>query len=170
MAIGDWNPLVQVHDNGIFWDDNNLSGNIASCFVIAPHTSSSAGIRIEASGNVGIGTTTPAYRLDVNGTIRANEVLVCLFGTCDFVFDKDYSLMPLKDLEQYLQLNHHLPGIASAKEMEEEGNVSLGKINSQLLEKVEELTLYILQQQKEIDKQNEQISQINEKLNQLINK
>lgn len=170
---GDWNYLPQINDNGIFWSDGLLgtSGqNVSSGFVIAPFVGSSAGIRIEASGNVGIGTALPTYPLDVNGTIRANEVLVCLFGTCDFVFEKDYNLMPIKDLEQYLQLNHHLPGIPSAKDMEENGNVSLGKMDSQLLQKVEELTLYIIQQQKEIDKQNEQISQMNEKLNSLGNK
>jgi hypothetical protein len=121
-----------------------------------------------AAGYVGIGTPPETYPLSVNGTIWCTEVKVCAIG-CDFVFDKGYKLMPLEDLEQYLQLNHHLPDIASAKEMEGSDGVALGKMNSQLLQKVEELTLYILQQQKEIDKQNEQIKLMNEKLNSLAN-
>lgn len=150
---GDYNALAQANDNGIFWADNYGTDNASSGLVIGPwtHASGGAGIRIDASGNVGIGTWAPGYTLDVNGIIRANEVKVCAFGTCDFVFDKDYKLMPLNDLENYLNLNHHLPGIPSAQEMEKDGNVSLGKMDSQLLQKVEELTLYILQQQKEID-------------------
>jgi len=103
------------------------------------------------AGKVGIGTTPSSYMLDVKGVVRANEVKVCTFGSCDFVFDKNYNLMPLADLQNYLNLNHHLPGIASAQDMQSSDGVELGKINSQLLQKVEELTLYVLQQQKEIE-------------------
>ena len=103
------------------------------------------------AGRVGIGTTPSTYMLDVNGIERANEIKVCAFGTCDFVFDKNYNLMSLADLQNYLNLNHHLPGIASAEEMQNSDGVALGKMNSQLLQKVEELTLYVLQQQKEIE-------------------
>jgi hypothetical protein len=103
------------------------------------------------AGKVGIGTQPSTYMLDVKGVVRANEVKVCVFGTCDFVFDKNYNLMPLADLQNYLNLNHHLPGIASAQDMESSDGIALGKMNSQLLQKVEELTLYVLQQQKEIE-------------------
>jgi hypothetical protein len=82
--------------------------------------------------------------------MRANEVKVCLFGTCDFVFDKNYKLMPIDSLDAYLEQNHHLPEVASAKQMQEEGNVSLGEIDSKLLQKVEELTLYMIQLNKEV--------------------
>lgn len=103
------------------------------------------------AGKVGIGTTPSNYMLDVNGVERANEVKVCVFGYCDFVFDKNYKLMTLTDLQNYLNLNHHLPGIPSAEEMQNSDGVALGKMDSQLLQKVEELTLYVLQQQKEIE-------------------
>ncbi len=105
-----------------------------------------------SSGSIGIGTTNPGtgYLLDVNGVMRANEVKVCLFGTCDFVFDKNYKLMPIDSLDAYLEQNHHLPEVASAKQMQEEGNVSLGEIDSKLLQKVEELTLYMIQLNKEV--------------------
>jgi hypothetical protein len=81
-------------------------------------------------------------------------------GGCDFVFDKDYKLLPLNDLESYLQLNHHLPGIPSAEEMENSDGVELGKMNTQLLQKVEELTLYTIQLKKQLDEMQEQIDKL----------
>jgi hypothetical protein len=66
------------------------------------------------------------------------------------VFDKNYYLIPIDSLNAYITQNNHLPGIASAKQMETDGNVSLGKMNSQLLQKVEELTLYIIDLNKRI--------------------
>jgi len=163
--VADFNPLTLAGDHGIFWA-NGSGGVVNSGLIIGPWNPISGGangIRIDEKGNVGIGTTAPAYPLDVNGTIRANEVKVCLFGTCDFVFDNNYKLMSLDTLSAYLKYNHHLPGIASAKEMETEGNVSLGKLNSQLLQKVEELTLYILQLKQEAAKQQEEIEQLQSK-------
>jgi len=124
---------------------------------------------------VGIGTSTPeaGVMLDVYGVERANEIRVC-FETCDFVFDENYKLMSLDSLSNYLKLNHHLPGIQSAKEMDAAGSVSIGKLNSQLLQKVEELTLYTInqdekekQQQEKIDKQDEKIKELEERLDAL---
>lgn len=104
------------------------------------------------SGNVGIGTSnTEGYKLGVNGKIIATEVVVKLYNTWpDFVFEDNYKLMPLADLEQFIQINKHLPGIPDAQEVVEEG-VSVGEMNALLLQKIEELTLYMLQQQKEIE-------------------
>jgi hypothetical protein len=148
----DYNNLTQNNDNGIFWSDN-AGNNTSSGFVIAPHHNNTAavGIRITSAGWVGINLTNPGYALDVAGTIRATEVKVCLNQTCDFVFDDHYKLMSLDTLNSYLKCNHHLPGIASAQEMEAEGTVSLAKMDAQFLQKIEELTLYTLQQEKEIN-------------------
>lgn len=104
------------------------------------------------SGNVGIGTSdTEGYKLGVNGKIIATEVVVKLYNTWpDFVFEDNYKLMPLAELEQFIQINKHLPGIPDAQEVVEEG-VPVGEMNALLLQKIEELTLYMLQQQKEIE-------------------
>lgn len=98
--------------------------------------------RINYLGNMGIATTTPGHKLDVIGTIRSREVKVDLLGA-DSVFEHDYQLMPLHELEKYIKDNKHLPEIALAKEMQENG-VNLGDLNTQLLQKIEELTLYTI--------------------------
>ena len=89
------------------------------------------------------------YSLDVNGSIRANEVVVNTTGA-DFVFADDYKLMDINALNQFVTTNKHLPGVAPALEMQENG-VNLSELNTKLLQKVEELTLYLIQQKKELD-------------------
>ena len=99
-------------------------------------------------GNVGIGTQNPNYKLDVAGTIRANEIIVNTTGA-DFVFAEDYQLRPLSEVKTFIQENKHLPEIKSAQEMQENG-VGINELQTQLLQKIEELTLYILQQEERI--------------------
>ena len=101
-------------------------------------------------GNVGIGTTTPFYKLDVNGTIRAKEVLVNLNnGGADFVFEENYLLRPLNEVSDFIQANKHLPEIPSAADMVNNG-LDMGEFQIKLLQKIEELTLYIIEQDKRI--------------------
>ena len=97
---------------------------------------------------VGIGTQNPRYSLDVNGSIRAKEILVETTGA-DFVFADDYQLRPLSEVKAFIAENKHLPEIQSAKEMQENG-VSVSELQTKLLQKIEELTLYILQQEERI--------------------
>lgn len=105
---------------------------------------------IDANGNVGIGTTSPDQKLTVNGKIHAQEVIVDLnVPVADYVFAKGYKLMPLPEVEQYVQANSHLPEIPSAAEVKEKG-MNMGDMQNQLLKKVEELTLYVIQQDKRI--------------------
>jgi hypothetical protein len=100
-------------------------------------------------GNVGIGTTTPDQKLTVKGIIHTNEVRVDVNWPIapDYVFEPDYDLTSLADIESYVKENKHLPEVPSAKEMEKEG-MNLKEMNLLLLKKVEELTLYLIEQNK----------------------
>jgi hypothetical protein len=106
---------------------------------------------ITNSGNVGIGTTNPKAKLSVNGTIISNEikVLTDISQYPDYVFSDDYNLKPLKEVEKYIKENNHLPNIPKAEEVKE--GVALGEMNAKLLQKIEELTLYMIQMNKEIE-------------------
>lgn len=96
-------------------------------------------------GNVGIGISSPSEKLAVNGTIRAKEIKVETSNWPDYVFEEDYKIKPLSEIEAFIKTNKHLPGIPNQKQVEEEG-VNLGEMNRKLLEKVEELTLYLIQE------------------------
>jgi len=110
------------------------------------------------SGNIGIGTTIADHKLDVNGTIRAKEIKVET-NWSDFVFEKDYNLRTLEDLEHYISQNKHLPDIPSESVVKENG-INLGEINAKLLQKIEELTLYVIKQNKEINNLKNQINKL----------
>ncbi|MBR1513332.1 MAG: hypothetical protein IJ622_03470, partial [Bacteroidales bacterium] len=105
------------------------------------------------SGNVGIGTNNPQAKLAVNGGILTKSIRVSTSSTYwpDYVFGENYDLMSLKELDTYVKANKHLPGVPSACEVEEQGTVDLGEMNAILLEKVEELTRYVIDLQKQID-------------------
>ncbi len=111
-------------------------------------------VRITRYGNVGIGTTTPDEKLAVNGNIHTKEVRVDLIGWSDFVFEKDYNLPTLKDVENHIKEKGHLKDIPSAKEVAEHG-ILLGDMNAKLLQKIEELTLYTIAQEKKLKVQEE---------------
>ncbi len=101
-------------------------------------------------GKVGIGTTTPDAKLTVKGKIHAEEVKIDLSVPApDYVFKKDYNLLTIEEVRQHILEKGHLPNIPSATTMETEG-VDLGTMNMKLLEKIEELTLYTIAQEKEI--------------------
>lgn len=108
-------------------------------------------MRLDASGNLGIGTTaTSTYKLSVNGTIGAKKLQITQTGWADFVFHKDYDLPSLNEVSKYIDTHQHLPGVPSADEVAKKG-IDVGEMNKILLQKVEELTLYLIQQQKRIE-------------------
>lgn len=126
---------------------------------------------VETNGKIGIGTRTPDEMLTVKGKIHTQEVLVDLNGAVapDYVFDsyydgmafqkKDYKFQSLDEIEDYIAAHRHLPGVPSAKEIESDG-LSLKAMNLILLEKIEELTLHTIEQQKQIDIMKEKISKL----------
>jgi hypothetical protein len=104
-------------------------------------------MRIMKGGNVGIGTLSPQYPLSVNGIIQAKEVIVNT-GWSDYVFDASYRLAPLTEVAEYVEANHHLPGMPSSGEVAEKG-IGVGEIESKLLAKIEELTLHMIEADRE---------------------
>jgi len=112
---------------------------------------SDAAMVISGNGNIGIGTTTSlAYKLNVNGGITCTEVKVVSSIASDYVFKPTYKLSPLNEVEAYVKENSHLPEIPSASELKETG-YKLGEMDDLLLRKVEELTLYVIEQNKRIE-------------------
>jgi len=151
-------------DNLMMWVDGEKSfiqsnGDEKGLFI-----KSNKGNKIILESNVGIGTEDPKYKLDVLGTIRAQELKVDMQGA-DFVFEEDYPLRPISGLEDFVKANKHLPEIAPAKEMQANG-VNQSEMNQKLLQKIEELTLYTIDQQKLIKAQGDRLNEMERLLKQ----
>jgi len=119
-------------------------------------------LTILTNGNVGIGTTNPVAKLTVEGNILASSIKVAVPGSAnwsDYVFAKEYQLQPLEEVEAFIKKNQHLPNVPSAAEMVKEGN-DLGKTDAKLLEKIEELTLYVIEMKKTINSLNNKIQEL----------
>lgn len=131
-------------------NEHKLSAKIAS-----------SGVSFFNGGNVGIGTTnTFGYKLAVNGIIGAKEVRVEISSAWpDYVFTKNYQLPSLESLENQIKECGHLPNMPSAKEVQQEG-IALGEMNVKLLEKIEELTLYTIEQEKKIKEQEVRLAKL----------
>lgn len=135
--------------NSIFHISHGLNNDIHISHGVNPGDAKI--MTIKNSGFVGIGTTVPDEKLTVKGKIHTQEIIVDLQGAIapDYVFEKDYDLKSLEEIESYIIENKHLPEIPSAKKMKEEG-IYLKKMNLLLLKKIEELTLYTLDQEKRL--------------------
>lgn len=102
--------------------------------------------------NVGIGTPIPDTTLTVKGKIHTRELKVnLLFPAPDYVFKKDYDLMSLAKLEEFIIENKHLPEVPPARDLEQKG-ISLAEMSMILLKKAEELTLHIINNEERINK------------------
>ena len=186
VGIGTQNPIGKFDVRGnVFIGTTDLSiGSVGSFVQIdqgSPIGNSYSQIRAYSNGgninnnlilqstdgNVGIGTTTPDEKLAVNGNIHAKEVRVDLVGWPDYVFQKyytgkselksDYSMPTLAEIESFTKKNHHLPNVPSAQQIKQNG-LSLGEMSNVLLQKVEELTLYAIEQNKVIEELKNQVA------------
>ncbi|TYP76856.1 tail fiber protein [Aquimarina intermedia] len=146
LSDSQWNSVIKTTPNS-----GGVSENLD--FIVG----SKHGMRINERGDVGIGTLAPDAKLTINGNIHAKEIKVDLnVPAPDYVFKEDYKLKSLPEVESFIKANGHLPEIASAKEFEQNG-ILLGQLDMMLLKKIEELTLYTIQQQKDIKQQNSKI-------------
>lgn len=114
---------------------------------------------ISATGAVGIGTTSPQAKLAVNGDIFSKKVKVTQSGWPDYVFYPEYRLRPLSEVEQFIKQQRHLPEVPSASAVEKDG-IDLGDNQATLLKKIEELTLYIISLNKDVEALKKEIRQM----------
>jgi hypothetical protein len=186
VGIGTTNPSARLHVNGeIVWGDHGarLSGDQGASIELRgsgrpfidfsndASTDFDARIILEndntlhfSNANIGIGTNNPgSYKLAVEGKIGAREVNVTTAAWADFVFNEDYTLRPLAEVEQFIQQNGHLPDVPSEAEVLENG-IDLGAMDAKLLQKIEELTLYMIEQNRLIQRQQQEIELLKEKI------
>jgi hypothetical protein len=127
--------------------------------------SAAESMRLTGEGNLGIGTTNPKNKLDVNGTIHSKEVKVDMLNWPDYVFAKEYDLPTLQATEKHIKEKGHLPGIPSAVEVKANG-IDLGDMNAKLLQKIEELTLHLIEVKKENNQDKADIKELKQQLQQ----
>jgi hypothetical protein len=168
LNVGEQNAYIDFFENNatsalnhIFYIRNEAKGT-SDNNDIRFQTNTTDRLTIKTNGNIGIGTTNPGtYKLAVEGQIGARSVKVTQAAWADYVFAPSYQLMPLNEVEAYITQNQHLPNVPSAKEVEENGFV-LEEMDAKLMEKIEELTLYVIEQQKEINALKEELKRNNE--------
>ena len=186
VGIGTTTPSVKLHviGNGTFSGNVNMANlNLVADAIIAGagrlHITGEEYLYLLNKNGVVISKSWNGNgNLTVEGAILTSKIKVAVNpggdwnfamnkrtndGWADYVFDENYILMPLTDVEQYIKLNNHLPNVPSAAEMVKEGN-DLGKTDAKLLEKIEELTLYMIEMKKQADLQQKEIEILKKKL------
>ena len=166
------------HGNSTSWDSTKWAGvaGVAEAgnsnyigLAFYTHTdgqttqSTAERMRITGTGSVGINKTNPGEKLEVNGNVKCDTVKCAVvkingwtLNAPDFVFEKNYKLPSLKDVEKHIAIKKHLPDVPSASEIKKNG-INLAEMNMALLKKVEELTLYAIDQNKKLEEQQKQI-------------
>lgn len=153
----------------IIFNDNKVGNDFFSIRGAGDtYSTSIEHLRINHLGNVGIGTIdTKGFKLGVKGKIISEEVKIASYSNwADFVFKKDYDLPTLKEVEEHIEKEGHLKDIPDAKEVEQDG-FYLAQMDAKLLQKIEELTLYVIQQDKKIrllEHEKTELERLNESL------
>jgi len=130
-------------------EDAFVGNNLTNALISGDGEATGASLMVNHLGNVGVGTSSPDSKLTVKGKIHAEEVKVDLsVPGPDYVFKEGYELLTLEQVQEYIQIHGHLPNIPSAELMEKEG-IDLGAMDMKLLEKIEELTIYMIEIKKE---------------------
>lgn len=160
--------LRKQNTDKVYFSLNNTNNDGNSAFIFGDDVNLRT-LAVLNNGRVGIGTGNPDEKLTVKGKIHAEEVRVDLNVPPDYVFQKyftgtsslkaDYKMLNLKEIEAYVKKNHHLPDVPSAKEIQKEG-LHLKEMSAILLQKIEELTLYTIQQQKIIEKLEKKVDEL----------
>lgn len=154
-------PFAEIR--GYFHEGSFVASGTLPNALVRPQ-GDGAEVIVNYAGNVGIGTLNPgSYKLAVEGIIGAREVNVTSNSWADFVFNEDYVLTPLSKLEYYIKENKHLPDIPSEAYIKANG-IDLGEMDAKLLQKIEELTLYMIGMKKEHKVLKERISLLEKKL------
>jgi hypothetical protein len=153
---------------GIYLDDRSIVLPIR--FMIKkPNdnvTTYAAGVAVSGNFLIGHVKDQAGYKLQVDGNIRARKVHVDMDTWADYVFENTYQLRPIHELEQYIQAEKHLPDVPSAAEVKKEG-LDLGDNQAVLLKKIEELTLYVIEQNKRMDEQQKLLQQQQQQIEEL---
>lgn len=176
-----YDGVVGIHSNGYAYQQGALngfvfasnknreeqivlrSGSSSTPHLIDFYTNATHSMRIDSYGNVGIGTLSPQAKLAVNGDVFAKKMKVTQSGWPDYVFHSDYKLLPITELEKFIQENNHLPDVPSADEVEKHG-LDIGENQAILLKKIEELTLYIIDFNKKAEEQHKLIQDQKQKI------
>jgi len=173
IGLDNTTHFAAKNSNGLYelafiprWTDNSTYLQYGAGGLVIRNNSNVAMIQANHAGRVGIGTDpTDNATLTVKGSILTEQVRVRLQANWpDYVFAPSYRLAPLAEVEQYIRTNGHLPNVPSAAQVEKEGGVELGAMNAKLLEKVEELTLYLIEEKKAREKE---VAELKAELNQL---
>ncbi len=150
-----------INNNMELWANNQTSADKRVYFI------NQSG-NIYFNQNMGINTsTTGSHRLAVGGSIGAREVIVEGSGWSDFVFEESYQLPSLNEVESYIEENGHLKDVPSAETIEKEG-IPLGEMDSKLLQKIEELTLYVIELNKRGEAQQEELNALKKENKKLV--
>lgn len=166
-----WSGAANIGFNGAS-EAHNFSFKIISgsgylTFYTNKNGSVDERMRLLNNGSLGIGTTsTGNHKLAVEGSIGAREIKVEANGWSDFVFKKEYELRTLEEVEQHIKENGHLPEIPSEVEVVENG-INLGEMNAKLLQKIEELTLYLIDEHKNNQKLQQEVEQLKKEVSAL---